>query len=269
MTSNVATRRLPAPTVTPSQAVRHVATMTRRNLYRFLRTPQLIAFSAIQPVMLVLLFGFVFGGAINVPGVAYIDYVVPGVMAQAAIFGSSMTAVGLTTDLQAGIVDRFRSLPMARSAVLAGRTFADLVRTFLTNSLMIGVGVLIGFRFHGGFLGAIGALAVMWSFTYAMSWLMACIGMVTKVPEVAQTAAFLPMFPLIFASSAFVPVGTMPDWLQVFATNQPVSVIIDTVRALILGLPVGDLIWRSVAWVTGLLLVFIPLAVWLYRRSGE
>lgn len=269
MTSNVATRRPPGLSVTPSQTLRHVRTMTKRNLFRYLRMPQLVAFSAIQPVMLVLLFGFVFGGAINVPGVEYIDYVIPGVLAQASIFGSSMTAVGLTSDLQGGIVDRFRSLPMARSAVLAGRTFADLIRTFFTNFLMIGVGVLIGFRFHGGFLGAAGALAVMWAFAYAMSWLMASIGMVTKTPETAQTAAFLPMLPLVFASSAFVPVATMPDWLQVFAANQPVSVIVDTVRALVLGFPVGNLIWRSAAWVGALLAVFVPLSVWLYRRSGQ
>ena len=228
----------------------------------------LLVSPVIAGFMLVLLFGFVFGGAIQIPGVNYIDFVIPGVLAQAAIFGASMTAVGLTTDLQDGIVDRFRSLPMARSAVLAGRTFADLIRTLFTNSLMIAVGLLIGFRFHTGVGGILAALGVIWAFAYAMTWMMSVIGLITKSPETAQTAAFLPMFPLVFASSAFVPTQTMPGWLQGFAENQPVSVIVSTVRALVLDSPVGDLVWRSTAWIAAILAVFVPLAVWLYRRSG-
>ena len=253
----------------PFQTVRHIGAMTKRNLMRYLRTPQLVVFSSIQPIMFVLLFGFVFGGAISTPGINYIDYLIPGILAQTAIFGASMTAVGLTTDLQAGIVDRFRSLPMARSAVLAGRTFADLSRTVFTTALMIGVGALIGFRFHSGAGDALLAMVVVLLFGYAMSWLMATVGLVAKTPETAQTASFLPIFPLVFASSAFVPVATMPEWLQGFAENQPVSVIVNTVRALVLGLPADDLIWRSFVWIAALLLVFVPLSVRLYRRAGE
>jgi len=238
---------------------------TWRNLLHTLRSPQLLAFASLQPVIFVLLFRYVFGGAISVPGGRYIDYLIPGVFVQTTLFGGSATAVGLAQDLREGIIDRFRSLPMARSAVLAGRTLADLARNVVTVALMVAVGTAVGFRFHAGLAAAVAAVVWVLAFGYAFSWVFATIGVVTRNPEPAQLAAGFPLFLLVFASSAFVPVQTMPGWLQAFASVQPVSVTVNAVRALSGG-PTLNWFLQSLAWTAGILLVFVPLSVRQYRR---
>ncbi len=254
----------PAPTQRFA-ALRDIAVVTRRNLKRIARTPRLLAVSSIQPVMFVLLFRYVFGGAIHTPGGSYIDYLVPAILLQATLFGAT-TAVAMSTDLAGGMIDRFRSLPMARSAVLAGRALADMARSVSVVALVLVVSLLIGFRFHNGADGALGALVLALAFGFGFIWLFALVGMLVKDPETAQLAGFLPIFPLIFASSAFVPVKTMPGWLQGFANVQPVSVTISAIRALTEGGEVGHWLWQSLAWIVGLLLIVIPLAVRQYRK---
>ena len=240
--------------------------MAWRNLLRYVRVPQLLIFSTIQPVMFVLLFAYVFGGAIHVPGASYIDYLIPGILVQTVIFGATQTTVGLAEDLSRGMIDRFRSLPMARPAVLAGRTVADSTRNLFVVLLMVAVGYLVGFRFQNGLLAAIGAIALVVVFGFAVSWISALIGLVVRDPETAQVAGFIWVFPLVFASSAFVPVQTMPRWLRVFAEHQPISVTVDAVRHLTLG-GSPDPVWQMLLWVAGILAVFMPLAVLQYRRS--
>ncbi len=242
--------------------------MTRRNLLRYVRLPQLLIFSTIQPVMFVLLFAFVFGGAIDVSGADYVDFLLPGIFVQAVVFGSTQTGVGLAEDLSKGMIDRFRSLPMARPAVLAGRTFADTVRNGFVLLLMTGVGYLIGFNFHNGLGNAVIALTIALLFGLAFSWISALIGMALKDVESAQAAGFVWVFPLVFASSMFVPVETMPDWLQAFAKVNPISIAVDAVRAFSLGTPAWAPLLKSLAWTFGILVVFVPLAVMRYRRAA-
>src|SRR5207248_10615082 len=205
-------------------AVTDALAITRRNLLKYVRVPTLLVFSTIQPVMFVVLFRYVFGGAIKLPpGLSYVDYLMPGIFVQTVVFGSTQTGVGLAEDLAGGMIDRFRSLPMARSAVLAGRTLSDTVRNVFVVLLMTGVGLLIGFRFHGGFVPSVAGLGLTVLFGFAFSWISALIGMSVRDPEAAQAAGFIWVFPLIFASSAFVPVQTMPSWLQTFARNNPIT----------------------------------------------
>jgi len=201
---------MPAPR---SATLGDIVVVTRRNLKRIVRTPRLLAVSSIQPVLFVLLFRYVFGGAIHPPGQSYINYLVPAILLQATLFGAT-TAVAMSTDLAGGMIDRFRSLPMARSAVLAGRALADSARSVIVVALVLLVSLLIGFRFHNGVAGAAGALVLALAFGFAFIWVFALVGMLVKDPETAQLAGFLPIFPLIFASSAFVPVQTMPGWLR-------------------------------------------------------
>lgn len=244
-----------------------ILVMTQRNLLRYVRLPQLLIFSTIQPVMFVLLFAYVFGGAIQTPGVSYINFLIPGIIVQAVIFGSTQTGIGLAEDLSKGMVDRFRSLPMARSAVLAGRTLADTVRNLFVVCLMTGVGMLIGFRFQTSVLEAVAALLLAVIFGLAFSWISATVGLLVKEVETAQVAGFIWIFPLVFASSVFVPVETMPSWLQAFAKINPITVNVNTVRALTLGGEVVTHLWKAVAWIIAILIVFIPLSVYRYRRS--
>ena len=258
----------------PPQAVRSAITdtavVTGRNLRHFIRQPDLLTFSTIQPVLFVLLFVYVFGGAVgrSLPhGVAYVDFLLPGIFVQSVTFGASQTAVGLSEDLQRGVVDRFRSMPMARSAVLAGRTVADLVRNILIIGLMIAVGYAVGFRFHGGVTGAVACIVVVAAFGFALSWIFAFVGLTVRGAEAAQTAGFVVIFPLVFASSVFVPVTTMPHWLQAFAKINPVTVTADAARSFALfGTPAS--LGAAAAWIGGLLAVFIPLSVWRYRRMS-
>jgi ABC-2 type transport system permease protein/oleandomycin transport system permease protein len=243
--------------------------MVHRNGLHFFRMPQLIVFSTIQPVMFLLLFTYVFGGAIKTPGIHYIQYLLPGILVQTIVFGAMMTGIGLAGDLAGGMIDRFRSLPMARSAVLAGRTIADIGRNIFVVLLMTGVGYLIGFRIEHGIgnfiLAVLGALA----FGFAFSWISATIGVSVKDVETAQSAGMIWVFPLVFASSIFVPVESMPGWLQSFAKHSPITVTVNTVRALVNGLPVGANVWQMLAWIVGILLVFMPLAVWRYRTASS
>jgi len=240
--------------------------IARRNLTRIARTPQLLVFATIQPVMFVLLFRYVFGGAIHVPGISYVDYLIPGIIVQTVVFGATSTAVGLSEDMSKGIIDRFRSLPMSRSAVLAGRTIADLVRNVFVVLLMIVVGLAVGFRFHNGFVPAVAAVFVALLLGYCLSWVFAFIGLTVADPETAQIAGFLPIFPLVFASSVFTSIRSMPGWLQAFAKVQPITRAANSVRALTEGGPVAtDLIW-TVVWSIGILAVFAPLAVRRYRK---
>ncbi len=279
MTAAAQDRRPPSVRVSLPHAVKDTAVITRRNLLRNIRLPQLLVFATIQPVMFLLLFNYVFGGSIGLalPPAAkgeYINWLLPGLLIQVAVFGSSQTAIGLTTDLQAGVIDRFRSLPMARSAVLAGRTLADLIRNAFVIALMMSVGFLIGFRFQNGLVNFLAAMLLAGGFAYAFSWVMASIGLAVKDPETAQTAGFLPLFPLVFASSIFVPTQTLPSWLRIFADNQPISVVANALRGLILGEgalfgehTTGGLLLASIAWITVLVVVFAPLSVRLYRRA--
>jgi ABC transporter DrrB family efflux protein len=224
-------------------------------------------FSTIQPVIFVLLFRYVFGGAVKIPGIPYVDYLMPGIFVQTVVFGAMGTAIGLATDLKSGLLERFRSLPMARSAVLAGRTVADLARNVFVAALMAAVGFAVGFRVHTSTLGFLAGMLLVLLFGYVLSWIFATVGLAVGDPETAQAAAFPVMAPLVFASSAFVPVSSMPSWLQGFAAHQPVSVTASAVRALTLGGPAASYVLQSLAWSAGILLVFAPLAVRRYRRA--
>jgi len=247
-----------------------IATLTRRNLLRYIRMPQLLIFSTIQPVMFLLLFTYVFGGAIQMAGVGvnYINYLLPGVIVQTVIFGAMQTGIGLADDLSKGLIDRFRSLPMARSAVLAGRTISDMIRNVFVVLLMSGVGFLIGFRFHQSLWDALAAIGLTVLFGFVFSWISASIGIAVRSVETAQVAGFIWVFPLVFASSIFVPVKTMPGWLQAFANVSPITVTVNSVRALVLGFPLGSDLWQMCLWMIGILAVFVPLAIYQYRKTS-
>ena len=263
LTSEARVRRSPATAL-----VADGLAVTGRNLLAYVRIPQLVVFSTIQPVIFVLLFRYVFGGAIDVPGGSYVNYLMPGIFAQTVVFGSIGTAVGLATDVRSGLVERFRSLPMARSAVLTGRTAADGVRNVFVVLLMTVVGYLVGFRVQTNVVAFLAALALIVAFGYAFSWIFATVGLAVADPESAQAAAFPVMAPLVFASSAFVPLDTMPGWLQGFAANQPVSVVVDATRALVLGGPTSRPVLEALAWIVAIVAVFGPVAVARYRRMA-
>jgi len=251
-------------------AISDGAVVTLRNLRHFIRQPELLIFSTIQPIMFVLLFVYVFGGAVgrSLPhGDSYVDFLLPGIFVQSVTFRASQTAVGLSEDLQRGVIDRFRSIPMARSAVLAGRTAADLVRNVLIVVLMIGVGYAVGFRFTGGLAGALASVIVVAAFGFALSWIFAFVALTVRGAEAAQSAGFVVVFPLVFASSVFVPVATFPGWLQAIAKVSPVTLTTNTARSLALtGTPAS--LGPTVAWIGGLLAVSVPLCVWRYRRMS-
>jgi len=252
-------------------AIADIKTVTWRNLINYTRIPEQIFFSSIQPIMFTLLFVYVFGGAIKIPGgESYVDYLMPGIFVQTVMFGAVSTSVGLAEDLQKGLIERFRALPMARSAVLGGRTTADLCRNVVVVLLITAVGFAVGFRIGTNlWLFLVGLLLVLF-FAYALSWGFAVIGLSAPNSETAQLMAFPILFPFVFASSAFVPVSTMPGWLQGFATNQPVSVVIDAARSLMLGgqwySPSSE--WKALGWCIALLVVLAPLAVWRYRKTA-
>jgi ABC-2 type transport system permease protein/oleandomycin transport system permease protein len=240
-----------------------------RNLRHFVRQLDLLVFSTIQPIMFVLLFTYVFGGAIShslPPGVSYIDYLLPGILIQSVTFRASQTAVGLSEDLKLGVIDRFRAMPMARSAVLIGRTTADLVRNVLIIVLMIIVGYIIGFRFQAGAAQALACIALVSAFGLALSWIFAFVALTVRGAEAAQTAGFVVLFPLVFASSVFVPVSTLPNWLQAVAKVSPVTLAANAARSLALLPGTPSSLAGAIAWIAGLLAVFIPLSVWRYRR---
>ncbi|SEL51872.1 ABC transporter permease [Streptacidiphilus jiangxiensis] len=240
-----------------------------RNLLGLVRVPQLLVFSTIQPLVFVLMFRYVFGGVIgrSLIDVPYVDYLMPGIFVQTAVFGAMNTAIGLATDMQTGLMERFRSLPMSRSAVLAGRTLADLARSVFVVALMTAAGFAVGFRLRSSVPAFLAAVLLVIAFAFAMSWVFAVVGLAVGDPETAQAAAFPVLVPLVFASGAFIPVNTMPGWLQAFADHQPVSHTAQAVRDLVLGVPAASDVWRALAWDAGIVAVFAPLGVWLYRRA--
>ncbi len=272
-TSTIATRHL-------GRALAHTGVITRRNLLANIRLPDVLILSTIQPVVFMLMFLYVFGGAIQaaLPAAAkgeYVYWLIPGILAQSAVFGSAPTAYGLNNDITKGVLDRFRSLPMARSAVLAGRTLSDLVRSTFILSLQLAVGTLLGFRWQNGLTGLLAAMAVALAFGYACSWLMAYIGLVVRNSEAIQAAIYLVVFPMTLTSSVFLPTQTMPGWLQAFAEHQPITIIANALRALTLGqgtLPAGHTVigetLLALAWTAGILAIFATLAIRAYRRTS-
>lgn len=249
-------------------AISDTRTITQRNLIRYVRIPEALFFSSVQPVMFVLLFRYVFGGAIHVPNGDYVDFLMPGIFVQTVAFGAVMTSIGLAEDLQSGIIERFQALPMARSAVLAGRTFSDLVRNVFVAFLLTGVGYAVGFRIQTNAALFIAGLGILLLFSYALSWLFACIGLSAPNAETAQVMSFPVLFPLTFASSAFIPVSDMPGWLQGFANHQPVSIVVDATRALMIGGPTSFYVIEALAWCIGIFVVLSPLAVHSYRKRS-
>jgi ABC transporter DrrB family efflux protein len=247
--------------------------LARRSLLQTVRIPSLIVFVAIQPIMFVLLFRYVFGGAIRVPGGQYVNYLMPGIFVQTVAFGGITTGIGLAEDMQKGIVDRFRTLPMSSSAVLTGRTIADLGRNLFTVIIMLIVGFAVGFRIQGSVLSFLSGMLLLMGFSFAFSWIAALIGISVGSVEAAQSGGFIWLFPLTFASSVFVPVSTMPVWLQGFAEHNPVSVVANAMRGLfnvdpsLTAADTRSAVIQSVAWIAAILLVFVPLSIARYRRT--
>jgi ABC transporter DrrB family efflux protein len=242
--------------------------LTRRHLLRTARTPQIIVLSAITPIMFVLLFRYVFGGAIHVPGYAsYVDYLMPGIIVQTALFGGSSSAVGVAEELSAGTTDRFRSLPTNRAAILAARTLADMIRLTYTMALVVTVGVLVGFRLHEGAPRTIAAFGIAVLFGYACAWMFTLLGLLVRNVEGATLAGFMVTFPLVFASSAFTSTATMPSWLRTFADAQPVSHVANALRALTHGGPAEPAVLHALLWSFGLLIVAATLATWRFSKG--
>jgi ABC transporter DrrB family efflux protein len=242
--------------------------ITARNLHRLVRVPTLLVFATIQPVLFVLLFTNTFGGAIKPPGVHhYIDYLLPGLFVLSIAFGASQTGVAVADDLATGMIDRFRALPMTRPAVLAGRTLADAVRNLFVLTLMTAVGYAIGFRFHAGASAALGAIGLALYVCVVFSWLNALIGLLVRDPESAGLAGLIPVVVLVFTSSTFVPIDTMPGWLHAFAQINPVTVTVDALRTLTLGGPTSHHLWTALAYLTGLLALTIPAAIVRYQHT--
>jgi len=242
--------------------------IAERNLVRLPRAPDLLLAFTVQPVMFVLLFAYVFGGAIKTPGGSYIDYLIPGIMVQNIAFGGFVTALGLNEDVHKGLIDRFRSLPMARPAVLAGRTLADVVTNALSIIVLLITGLIIGFTFHASVIEILGGVGLLLLFGYAFSWVFALLGLLVSSPEAANSVGFIAVFPLTFISSAFVPVATMPAVLRAFARVNPFTIVVDAMRALWIGFPARNYVWEAVVWSLVILAVFAPLAVARYRRTA-
>ena len=267
MTAAVADLLEPPLTLRARWAVTDTLTISRRNILVWMRVPAYIAFTVVQPVMFVLMFRYVFGGAIpvDVPG-GYVNFLMPGIIGQTAAFASFGTAIALAMEVQKGVIDRLRSMPMARSAVLNGRLLADTSRMLLTILIIVGVGYAVGFRFLNGFGPAVAMIALATVFGLSICCIAAYTGLAIKDEESVQAFGMIWLFPITFLSSAFVPIATMPGWLQAFANNQPVTYVVDTMRALALGGPIEANLWKSVAWLAGIFLVFAPLAVRAYKR---
>lgn len=252
-------------------AFRETMVIAARGLRRYTRLPQLLFFTSAQPIMILFVFDFVFSGMFNsaVPGGKYIDFLLPGLLVQMVMFGGVQTGIGLAEDMSAGIIDRFRSLPMSSIAVIAGRTLSDAVRNIVALLIMVVLGYGLGFRFHGAVLDASAMLGLNILFGYVLSWAFAFIGMAVKNAGAAEAASMVLIFPLSFASSAFVPVSTMPHWLRIFAVNQPVTFLVDASRSLALGISDNGATWKLLLWCGALFLIFVPLAVGRYRRIAE
>ena len=251
-----------------SRLVSDTLVIAERNLVRLPRAPELLVAFTVQPIMFVLLFRYVFGGAIKTPGYSYANFLIPGIIVQNIAFGGFVTALGLNEDLHKGLIDRFRSLPMARPAVLAGRTLADIVTNALSATILVITGLLIGFSFHTGVLEVLAGAGVLLLFGYAFSWVFAFLGMLVSTAEAANSVGFIAVFPLTFISSAFVPVASMPEPLRAFAEINPFTITVDAIRALWLGAPAGDNVWGAVVWALVIIAVFAPLAVARYRHAA-
>lgn len=245
--------------------------ITVRNLRRIPRQPDMLFFITLQPIMFIVLFRYVFGGAIekSLGGEDYAQFLMPGIFVQTVLFGSvGTTGIGIADDMKRGIIDRFRSLPMSRSSVLLGRTVADVALNALTVAIMVIVGLAVGFRFKGSLLDSVLGIAMLLFFGFAFSWIAAFIGLLVKSVEAAQSGGFIWLFPLTFASSAFVPTDDMPSWLRAFADNNPVTIVINALRAWFNGTEVGSDGWASLAWTLGIIAVFSSLSVWKFRRAS-
>lgn len=242
--------------------------ISERNLGRLRTAPDLLIAFTVQPVMFVLLFAFVFGGAIQTPGYDYIDFLIPGIIVQNIAFGGFVTALGLNEDVSKGLIDRFRTLPMARAAVLAGRTLADVATNLLSLLILLATALIIGFSFDAGVGEIIAGIGLLMLFGYAFSWVFALLGLMVSSPESANSLGFLAVFPLTFISSAFVPVESMPGGLAWFAEINPFTIVVDAMRALWLDAPAGDAVWGAVVWSLVILAVFAPLAVRRYRLAA-
>ncbi len=254
----------------PLWALRDSWSEATRHLRAVPRSPELLLFATLQPIMFVLLFNYVFGGAIAVPGYSsYTQYLIPGVFAQTVVFGSAFTGIGIAEDLQKGFIDRLRSLPISQGAVLIGRTMSDMVRNVLTVLVMLGVSFAIGFRFEGGVLRGILATVLMLAFSYSFSWIQALIGLSVKSVEAANSAGFIWMFPMTFVSSAFVPTESMPGWLKSIADWNPFTIVTNAGRYLYSGKPVGDTVWQSVVFAIAITLVFSFLAVRKFKTASH
>jgi ABC transporter DrrB family efflux protein len=251
-------------------ALTDTLTIARRNLLVWMRVPAYIMFTVIQPVMFVLLFRYVFGGAIQVPGVkgGYVNFLLPGIIGQTAAFATFGTAIALAQELQKGVIDRLKSMPMARSAVLAGRLVADTARMFVTIVIVVGVGYAVGFRFQNGAGLAVAMIVLATVFGLAICCIAAFTGLAIGDEESVQAFGLIWLFPLTFLSSAFVPIQSMPGWLQAFANNQPVTYVINAMRAMALGGPIEANLLKSIAWLAGIFIVFAPLAVRAYKRAS-
>jgi ABC transporter DrrB family efflux protein len=251
-----------------SRLISDTAVVAERNLTRIKRAPDLLTAFTIQPVMFLLLFVYVFGGAIQTPGYDYKDFLLPGIMVQNIAFGGFVTALGLNEDLNKGLIDRFRSLPMARPAVLAGRTLSDVVTNSLSIVVLLATGLIIGFSFHASVFEVAAGFGVLLLFGYAFSWVFALLGMLVSSPESANSLGFIAVFPLTFISSAFVPTASMPAALRWFADVNPFTIVVNAMRALWLGAPAHNAVWGAVVWGLVILAIFAPLAVWRYRRAA-
>lgn len=249
-------------------AVSDTLVLAWRNLLRIPRQPDLLLGFTVQPIMFILLFVYVFGGAISTPGLDYVDFLIPAIMVQSMVFGGFVTALGLADDLTKGLIDRFRSLPMSRAAVLTGRTLADVATNVVQLVVMLAVGFAVGFRFiDTDALRVVAGLVLLLVIGYAFSWVFAFIGLTASSPEAANAYGFTVLFPVTFVSSAFVPIASMPSWLQPIARHNPFTYMVNAARALFVGTPAGNQIWLATIWSLGIVAVFSVLAVWRYRHA--
>ena len=253
------------------------AVVAKRNLIKIKRVPDLLVFTTLSPIMFVLLFAYVFGGAINVPGSNYKEFLMAGIFAQTVIFGSTITGAGLAEDIEKGIIDRFRSLPMSPSAVLFGRTLSDVLNNVIVVVVMTLTGLLVGWRIHTSVFEALGGFLLLLAFAYAFSWVMAMMGLLAPSPAVVNNASFIIIFPLTFVANTFVPINTLSGALQTFALWNPVSAVTEAARRLFGNIPPGTPIpdsWAlqhpatyTLLWAVAILVIFVPLTTWQYRRS--
>ena len=252
---------------TVSYAISDMLVLAKRSIFRIRRQPDLLVGYTIQPIMFVLLFVYVFGGAIETPGYDYATFLLPGIIVQSMVFGGFVTALGLSEDVKKGLIDRFRSLPMWTPAVLTGRILADVGTNAIQLVILFAVGFAVGFRFESSASDVLAGILLLFLIGYAFSWVFAFIGLTASSPEAANAYGFTILFPITFISSAFVTTESMPDWLEPFAEHNPFTTMVDATRALFLDAPAGNDVWLAVVWCFVIIAVFAPLSVWRYRRT--